>query len=115
MRRKWKWFFIIPIFMALFVFIGGEIVMHLWNWLLPLLFGWRMVTFWQAVGILVLCRILFGGLMGGRGPRSRIREKMRERMEFMTPEEREQFRQRMRARCGFGATPTEAKEGQAGS
>ena len=34
----------------------------LWNWLLPSLFGWRLITFWQALGILVLCRILFGGL-----------------------------------------------------
>jgi hypothetical protein len=35
--------------------------MHLWNWLLPPLFGWRQITFWQALGILALCRILFGG------------------------------------------------------
>ena len=52
---------------ALFITIGGEIVMHLWNWLLPALFGWREITFWQALGILVLCRILFGGL-GRRRP-----------------------------------------------
>jgi hypothetical protein len=45
----------------LFIFIGGEVVLHLWNWLLPPLFGWRLITFWQAVGILALCRILFGG------------------------------------------------------
>src|SRR5678816_4706364 len=45
----------------LFIAIGGEIVMQLWNWLLPPLFGWRLITFWQAIGILALCRILFGG------------------------------------------------------
>src|SRR6266852_5394737 len=44
-----------------FTFIGGEVVMQLWNWLLPPLFGWRQVTFWQALGLLALCRILFGG------------------------------------------------------
>ena len=65
MRRKW--FFMIPVLIALFILIGGEAVMHLWNWLLPTLFGWRQITFWQAIGILALCRILFGGL-GGRGP-----------------------------------------------
>jgi hypothetical protein len=43
--------------MALFAFIGGEIVMQLWNWLLPQLFGIRQITFWQALGILTLCRI----------------------------------------------------------
>ena len=51
---------------ALFIVIGGEVVMHLWNWLLPPLFGWRQITFWQALGLLALCRILFGGI-GGRG------------------------------------------------
>src|SRR5437764_609068 len=50
----------------LFIAIGGEIVMQLWNWLLPPLFGWRPITIWQAIGILALCRILFGGF-GGRG------------------------------------------------
>ena len=66
--RKKKLLFIIPLAilaMALFIFIGGEVV-RLWNWLLPSLFGWRLTTFWQAVGLLALCRILFGGL-GGRG------------------------------------------------
>ena len=55
-----------PIGMALFIAIGGEVVLHLWNWLLPTLFGWRQITFWQALGLLALCRILFGGF-GGRG------------------------------------------------
>ena len=78
--------------MVLFMFIGGQIVMHLWNWLLPPLFGWRELTFWQALGTLVLCRILFGGFGGGSGRHSRrhkrdgenmpqkLRERIRERM-----------------------------------
>jgi hypothetical protein len=46
--------------------VGGFIVMQLWNWLLPAIFGWKAVTFWQALGLLALCRILFGGLgVGG--------------------------------------------------
>jgi hypothetical protein len=110
MRKKWGWTFIIPVFLALCVLIGGgEIVMRLWNWLVPALFGWHQVTFWQALGLLALCRILFGGWHGGGGQRSRFRERMRERMEHMTPEEREEFRRRWGARCGFGA-PVEANE-----
>jgi len=46
---------------VLFAFAGGEIVKSLWNWLLPALFGFPAVTFWQALGLLLLCRILFGG------------------------------------------------------
>jgi len=103
-----------PFAIALFIWIGGELVLHLWNWLLPTLFGWRQITFWQAIGLLALCRILFGGWSshGGHGPRSNIRrrinERMDERWERMTPEEREKFRQGFRGRCS-PFEPTDAK------
>jgi hypothetical protein len=122
MRKKWKWIFIAPaaiLGMLLFAFVGGEVVMRLWNWLLPPLFGWRQVTFWQALGLLALCRILFGG--GGRGfgssnIRRRMRDRVAERMGErtaerwgrMTPEERERFRQGMRGRCGFTPPTSES-------
>jgi len=75
--------------MILFIALGGWIVQSLWNWLLPMLFGWRALTFWQAVGLLALCRILFGGFAFGRGGRSR-------HCRHMTEEEREQLRERLR-------------------
>jgi len=96
--------------LVLLAFIGGEVVKLLWNWLLPPLFGFREIAFWQALGLLVLSRILFGGF-GFHGPRGpRIRGRMADRMAFawqrMTPEERERFRQRLRERAGFDpATP----------
>ena len=94
---------------VLFVYLGGEIEMLLWNWLLPPLFGWHHINFWQALGILALCRILFGGV-GWRGSsRSDIRRRIKERFAHMSPEEREQFRQRIRARCGFGPSTSESK------
>jgi hypothetical protein len=100
--------------MAVFIWIGGELVMYLWNWLAPALFGWRQVTFWQALGLLALCRILFGGAGVMRGmsanSRWRMRERMAARWEKMTPEEREKYRQSFRGRCGPfeppPATPT---------
>lgn len=110
MRRKW--FFIAPLAILgilLFIFIGGEVVRHLWNWLLPPLFGWRQITFWQAVGILALCRILFGGPGRHGFHRSNFRRRIGERWQRMTPEERERFRQGMRGRCGFGPSPSESK------
>ena len=101
MRKKLIWVAPLAIIgMAVFIAIGGGLVMHLWNWLLPMLFGWRQITFWQAVGLLALCRILFGGF-GGRGlHRSNFRRRMAERWQRMTPEEREKFRQGFRGRCG---------------
>jgi hypothetical protein len=105
MRRKWI-FVAAPVMIMIFMVIGGEVVLHLWNWLLPALFGWRQITFWQALGLLVLCRILFGNV-GGRGlRRSNFRRRMGERWERMTPEEREKFRQTMRSRCGSFGEPT---------
>jgi hypothetical protein len=99
--------------LLLFIAIGGEVVLQLWNWLLPPLFGWSQITFWQALGLLALCRILFGGF-GHRGfyrsgIRRRIAERMTERWERMTPEERERFRQGMRGRCGFGPSAGESE------
>ena len=99
---RWKWIFLAPLAILgilLFIAVGGGVVRYLWNWLLPALFGWPEITFWQAIGILALCRILFGGGHGFRRSRSR------------TPEERERFRQAMRARWGIGrrAGETEAR------
>ena len=106
---KAKWFILGPIFVALFIAIGGFVVMYLWNWLAPALFGWHHITFWQAAGLLLLCRILFGGFGkrggGWRGPDGGWRGRMGERWAKMTPEEREKFRQGMRGRCGGFAAP----------
>ena len=88
--------------MALFAALGGYIVMRLWNWLTPALFGWPTVTFWQAFGLLVLARILFGGLGLHGNAGSNMRRRMRERWEHMNPEERERFRQGMFGRYGAG-------------
>src|SRR5258705_2668225 len=111
MRRRWKKLVLIAplaiLAMLAFVAIGGEIVLHLWNWLLPPLFGWRQITFWQALGLLALCRILFGSL-GGHGSRpSNFPRRIDDRFDHMTPQHREQFRQRIRERFGFGPSTSE--------
>ena len=112
MSRVTKMILIAPLAILgilLFTAIGGGVVMLLWNWLAPTLFDLRLITFWQALGLLALCRILFGGFgLGGGGHRSghqmqgrireRILERIDERWEKMTPEEQERFRQGMR-RC----------------
>ena len=105
--------------MIVFITVGGEIVKLLWNWLLPPLFGFREIAFWQALGMLLLCRILFGGFRmhgSGRsmaGPRiaDRLADRMGDRWDAMTPEERERFRQRFRERCGFDPSSS-ANRGQ---
>ena len=113
MRKKWI-FFVAPPMLVLFIAIGGEVVQQLWNWLAPALFGWQQITFWQALGLLALCRILFGGFGGGGGGyRSKFRRRMDERWERMTPEEREKFQQGMRSGCGNFGAPASGTTGPA--
>lgn len=87
--------------MIAFIAIGGTLVRLLWNGLLPPIFGLPAISFWQALGLLALSRILFGGFgMRGCGPRGFMR-----RRHEMTPEERERFREALRARWGAPSPP----------
>jgi hypothetical protein len=89
--------------------VFGFIVMSLWNWLIPAVFGWHAITFWQALGLVVLSKLLFGGFRGGHGHGGHWRKGMRERWEQMTPEQREELRKGLRGRCGhFGRAMTQA-------
>jgi len=48
-----------------FAFLFGYFVMLLWNWLMPTIFGLTTITFWQAAGIVLLARLIFGGFKHG--------------------------------------------------
>ena len=81
-------------------------VMLLWNSLVPELFHGPPLQFWQALGLLLLSRILFGGLRGRAGWHGHWRQRMwRERWESMTPEERARLREHFQRRCGRYAAP----------
>jgi len=96
---------VVTVFIAIFSFV----LMKLWNWLMPGLFGLHLITYWQAIGILILSKIIFGGFRGRPGPPWHWRQRMMERWEQMTPEERERFRQGMESHWGpFG--PTEPRK-----
>lgn len=82
-------------------------VMGLWNWLMPALFGLKAIGFWQALGLVVLSKILFGGFRGGPmgGPAQLWRWRIADRWEQMTPEERVKFKEGMRGWCHRGSRP----------
>ena len=81
----------------------GFLVKGLWNALMPGLFGLHTLTFWQALGLLLLSKLLFGGFRSRPGGRGLWKRRFRERWEQMSPEERERFRQGMRCdRRPFG-------------
>ncbi len=92
-----------------FIFFGiaiaallSFVVMCLWNGVLTGVLGVKTLSFWQALGILVLSKILFGGFHKhcghGRHPWEHT---MKEKWGAMTPEEKEAFKQRLRNRCGM--------------
>ena len=61
MRKHWFLHLLkFAAFAVIAVVVAGVVVMGLWNWLLPDLFGWHAIGFWQAIGLLVLSRILLG-------------------------------------------------------
>ena len=109
MKRNWVAKVLkVALFALLFFTVFGYVVMRLWNWLMPALFGWHLISFWQAIAVLVLSKILFGGFHGRHGGHMSWRHRMKEWEQRMTPEEREKFRQLMRERCGSFDPPTAA-------
>jgi hypothetical protein len=111
-KRLWKRRYIVPaaivaapVAIAVFVLVGGGVVMLLWNSLLPPLFDWPRISMWQGFGLLALCRILFGGFGGSRGGNGGHR-----RSKHLSEEERERFQVRMRER--FCRPSVESREAE---
>ncbi len=112
MRGKAKWMAIglAAVIFGLIVVAGfGQAVHYLWNWLMPEIFGLRTITYWQALGLLALSWLLFGGMRLFGGPhRGHSRGRyLSERWAQMTPEERAKFREGFRRRCGYDTPPEE--------
>ncbi|CAL1516632.1 hypothetical protein [Chitinophaga sp. MM2321] len=90
-------------FFALVIFV----TMLLWNWLIPEIFHGPVITYWQALGLLLLGKLLFGWHnhqrgFGPWGQRGQWKEKIKERMANMSPEQRERMKEHLRNHCGPG-------------
>lgn len=106
------------IFVPLLIFLFGEIVLYLWNHTVPALFHLSpLSSFWQALGLMILCWILFGGLRGIRAAGMRHhghrrdrwqQDRARDSWEAMSPEERDKFREWLRSRSGPFSSPDPA-------
>lgn len=100
-RRRWIFF---PLLIIAGMALMGYVVMWLWNAILPAISGLSSVTFPQALGILLLSRILFGGFrFGNRFQKNRppfVNKRMKEKFMSMNEEERAQFKQHWNDRCG---------------
>jgi len=114
MKKFWILKVVMIAIVAVFAF--SLAVMLLWNWLVPELFGGPVITFWQALGLLVLSKILFSGF-GRKGPSRGYgsrkpfwRKRFEEKWEKMTPEEREKFKARFKHRCGSWGWPVDEEK-----
>jgi hypothetical protein len=113
MNSRWK--FRMAAFVIVAVAAMGAIVMWLWNWLIPDLFNGPVIHFWQALGLMLLSRILFRGFYGmkhrgmgmGYGP-------WKNKWEKMSPEEKNKMRELWKKRCG-GWTPCSDDEQKSSS
>jgi len=99
-RRKRRFFFLTIFLIGLFAM--SAIVMFLWNAVIPVVLGVQTLNFWQAMGLLVLCRILFGGVRFGGHRRHHppfMHPSIRNKFMEMNDEERVNFKNQWKERC----------------
>ncbi|HEY0978196.1 MAG TPA: hypothetical protein VGE21_12065 [Flavobacteriales bacterium] len=114
-KHPWNRPVLIPVFILVAIGVLGTAVMLLWNNIIPGVTGWSTITWWQALGLLVLCRILFGGFKGRSGPGGWDRWKQgpgggpglfgqswSDRCRSMNDEQRQRLKDEWAKRCGGG-------------
>lgn len=101
-------------FLILIALVG--VTMYLWNWLVPVLFAGPVITFWQALGLLVLSKILFSGKGCWHHKRHAQHDygHWRHKLSSMTPEEREVLKKKLKDKwCQYDRSGTEEKSSSA--
>jgi len=101
MKREWMIAKCV-VFGALALVALTTVLMYLWNWLVPTLFSGREINFWQALGLLALSKILFGGKSYWHYKRGDHQHygHWRAKLSAMSPEEREIFKKRLKEKWG---------------
>jgi len=97
-----KWIFKmigICVVLALAFVVFGYVTMYLWNWLMPYLFHLPTIDFYMAIGLVLLSKILFGGMRMRGGRHWGYRKYWKAKMAGMTPEEREKFKMEFAQKC----------------
>ncbi|MBT1687936.1 hypothetical protein [Dawidia soli] len=116
--NKGAYFLKCAVGMLLLVLVVGWVVQILWNWLVPVLFHGPFITYAQALGLLVLSKILFSGIGGKRyadecKPSNGApywKQRFYEKFSTMKPEDREAFKQKMKEKwCRWEQNPAEGE------
>jgi len=112
--KRGSWILKIGVVVLLVFGLVGLGTQLLWNWLVPVLFEGPQISFWQAIGLLLLSKILLWPL-GKRHHSYRggsWKPYWKEKWNTMTDEEKMQFRQKMKEKCGWGSFRTVEKPDQ---
>ena len=113
MRMKFIW---MPILFVAMCIAMTAVVMLLWNWLMPAIFGLGIISFWQALGLLILSKILFGGFKGkhhcgchhgGYGGGYGWKEKFKSKWQNMSEEDRKKWEEKF---CTTRSRKSETKQ-----
>lgn len=111
--KRGAWFVKCVVAMVIAIFFFAWVTYLLWNWLVPVLFNGPIISYWQALGLLALTKILFFGIRGRRpcyGPGTHQppwKNRFYEKISSLSPEEREAFKQKMREKW---CTPGDKEE-----
>lgn len=63
-KNKKVWIVSKVIMILAFIALFGLVIMLLWNWLMPEIFGVKAVSYAQALGLFILSKIFFSGFAG---------------------------------------------------
>ena len=109
MNKKFKLLMILKIVGGILLFVPLFIfgTMYLWNWIVPELFHGPIINFWQTLGLIVLSKIFFSGFGGKKHKKGccsddskwNWKQRMEGKMSNMSPEEKEQFKLRLKDKC----------------
>ena len=103
-RNRKRLFFELPVIFIAAIFLLGYIVMLLWNYFFPTVLHTQRITYWQAIALFILCRILFFGFRRRYGNRPNMWQgrgaQWRQKWMNMNDEERAKFREEWKKRCG---------------
>lgn len=102
---------IVALFIAAFLLMGFA-VMHLWNWLMPELFHLPVIDIYQSFGLVVLSKLLFGGIRVHTLQPIGKRRWWKAKWESMSEDERQQFKKEFAERCKhkWGNEPREVRK-----
>jgi hypothetical protein len=92
MQKKRRFFYFIPFIVLAIILLLSGLVMLLWNGVLTDIVNVRPISYGQAIGLFVLCRILFGSFRPGPSTGFRRGPHWKTKLMNLTPEERERLR-----------------------